>query len=65
MANPDLVMIKLTQAKTKLVIGLTPKPSVQLEIAKVMKGDPGVTPDANSMEGFTTDPLAYYILASQ
>lgn len=65
MAQDELVTVKLTQVGPKMVIGLVPKPPVRVDIAKVMKGDPGETPDANNLEGFTTDPLAYYILASQ
>lgn len=67
MATTDLVKVVVTSVNDVLTIKSAPAPVVIGEMVKVLKGDKGETPEVpptDDLEGFTTDPLAYYILAS-
>lgn len=67
MATTELVKVVVTSVNDVLTIKSVPAPVVIGEMVKVLKGDKGETPEVpptDDLDGFTTDPLAYYILAS-
>lgn len=67
MATAELVRVVITPVNDVLTIKSVPAPVVVGDMIKVLKGDKGDTPEVpptDELEGFTTDPLAYYILAS-
>uniref|UniRef100_A0AAU6W3D1 Tail fiber protein n=1 Tax=Pseudomonas phage Cygsa01 TaxID=3138529 RepID=A0AAU6W3D1_9VIRU len=66
MSDTELIKITILPVNGVLTLGSSPVPTISGEMLRIMKGDSGdtVTPEADDLGGFSTDPLAYYILSS-
>lgn len=55
--------VPFTQVNPPMLLTPASPKTIEVEFAPVVFGKDGETPDANDMDGFTVDPLAYYILS--
>ncbi len=63
----DIIELTFTSASPTLVLVPVQPSEAPAAFSQVLvgaKGDPGTAGDADNIEGFTTNPLFYYILAS-
>jgi hypothetical protein len=65
-AMTDTIEIPVTPARPAMQLKPATPQTIELQFAPVVygrDGQDGETPDANDLDGFTIDPLAYYILS--
>jgi len=62
----EVIEIPFTPANPRMLLKPATPTTIDVEFAPVISGQDGKdgeTPDANDMDGFTVDPVAYYILS--